>query len=235
MNLSRHWPTIRHVVLDWNGTLLDDLDLAVASVNHVCRRHGLPVVDRDRYRAHFRFPIEAFYRLLGFDFASTPFSEVVRDYLHQFDAAVADCPLQQDAHTFLSLTQHSGRGLSVLSASFHATLIDTLQSKGLLSYFEHVYGLGHEQATSKLAEAQVLQSHLNLPPTQVLYVGDTTHDAEIAEAMGWHAALLSIGHQDEARLTTSQAPCYPGFENLIADLAWPMPVGSSRLVTEVIP
>ena len=29
------WSRIQHVVWDWNGTLLDDVELAVTGVNHV--------------------------------------------------------------------------------------------------------------------------------------------------------------------------------------------------------
>ena len=40
-----------HVVFDWNGTLLDDVGLAVQSVNHVLGKHGHPPIGLEHYLA----------------------------------------------------------------------------------------------------------------------------------------------------------------------------------------
>jgi hypothetical protein len=45
MNLGSVRATFLHVVVDWNGTLLDDLDLAVECVNEPCRLYRVPPID----------------------------------------------------------------------------------------------------------------------------------------------------------------------------------------------
>jgi phosphoglycolate phosphatase len=219
MSLSSIWPNIQHVVLDWNGTLLDDLDLAVESVNRVCRSHGMPLIDHHLYRAHFQFPIAAFYQALGFDFEAIPFPTIVQDYLQSFDANVTKCSLQKGALAFLDYVRATGRRLSVLSASFHTTLADTIHAKGLTAYFEHVSGLADEHATSKLMEAHALHARLSMPPETVLCIGDTTHDAEIANILGWHGVTLSCGHQDETRLAGCSLHLASDFQELLSLLA----------------
>ena len=57
---------VQHVVFDWNGTLIDDCALAVASVNTLRDEIGLPRITREEYRRAFRFPIREFYRSIGF-------------------------------------------------------------------------------------------------------------------------------------------------------------------------
>ena len=60
-------PHYRHIIWDWNGTLLDDLDYCVGIMNAILRRRSLPELDRARYRAVFDFPVRDYYARLGFD------------------------------------------------------------------------------------------------------------------------------------------------------------------------
>lgn len=66
----------RHLILDWNGALIDDLDAAVAGVNLVLAELDLPPIDRYAYRRRFGFPIQDFYARLGVDFARMTLSEL---------------------------------------------------------------------------------------------------------------------------------------------------------------
>ena len=46
-------PRYRHLIWDWNGTLLDDVEYCVGVMNVILRRRGLPELDRQRYHAVF--------------------------------------------------------------------------------------------------------------------------------------------------------------------------------------
>jgi phosphoglycolate phosphatase len=63
-------PRYRHIVWDWNGTLLDDLDYSIGVMNTLLARRALPLLDRARYHALFDFPVRDYYYRLGFDQAS---------------------------------------------------------------------------------------------------------------------------------------------------------------------
>ena len=50
------------ILWDWNGTLLDDVDLCVDALNRLLAGFGYPQrYDHERYRAIFGFPIEEYY------------------------------------------------------------------------------------------------------------------------------------------------------------------------------
>ncbi len=38
------------VIWDWNGTLLDDVDISIEAMNRVLERYGLEKLGRERYR-----------------------------------------------------------------------------------------------------------------------------------------------------------------------------------------
>ena len=59
------------ILWDWNGTLLDDVDLCVDALNRLLAGFGYPQrYDHERYRAIFGFPIEEYYVRAGFDFTA---------------------------------------------------------------------------------------------------------------------------------------------------------------------
>ena len=56
----------KHVIWDWNGTLLDDRWLCVEGINQGLLKRGLPIISEKTYRKVFTFPVEDYYKKLGF-------------------------------------------------------------------------------------------------------------------------------------------------------------------------
>lgn len=193
-------PAPLHIVFDWNGTLIDDLDLAVRSVNVCAGRFGVEPIDRERYRNTFGFPVRDFYAALGFDLSRIPFEEIVDCYLASFDAAVADCPLHPGvAEGLKRLSGLDHVTVSLLSASFEPTLRRTIARKRLGDHFDHIIGVSDEHGASKLEQARSLAA--KVPGERTVLVGDTSHDMDIAAHCGWEAHAVVCGHQSRARLT----------------------------------
>ncbi|MCO8309786.1 HAD family hydrolase [Pseudomonas mandelii] len=210
-----HFSGIEHLVFDWNGTLIDDIDLAVFAVNRCGEHFDVAPITAAQYRAKFDFPIADFYASLGFDFAQTPFPIIVQRYLEHFDANVAQCRLHDGVLELLDAARRAGIGVSILSASHCDVLLQTLEAKGLRDCFEHVVGLTHNHATSKVAEAVVLQQTLGTPAARTLFVGDTLHDFDVARSVGWQPVLVTTGHQDANRLRRSGAMLFDGLGELL--------------------
>ena len=63
------------ILWDWNGTLLDDVELCVDALNRLLQSYGYPQrYDRNQYRAIFGFPIEEYYIRAGFDFSKNSYA-----------------------------------------------------------------------------------------------------------------------------------------------------------------
>ena len=63
----------KHIIWDWNGTLIDDAWLCVEILNNILEKRGLNAITIDDYREHFTFPVRDYYVKLGFDFSVEPF------------------------------------------------------------------------------------------------------------------------------------------------------------------
>ena len=64
---------VKTIIWDWNGTLLDDLDLSLESVNILLEERNLPALSVEKYKDIFCFPIVVYYVKAGFDFESVKY------------------------------------------------------------------------------------------------------------------------------------------------------------------
>ncbi|MTI44619.1 phosphoglycolate phosphatase [Roseibium hamelinense] len=196
-----------HIVFDWNGTVVDDLGLAVQSLNRVREDVNLGAVDADTYRRHFRFPIAEFYASIGFDFRKRSFVELVTAYLYHFDNQVADCEICAGFHDLADALRQHNVPISVLSASHQKTLERIAQRKQLAPLVTHLYGLDDEAAMGKLDRARDLDRLIGQSgASSVLMIGDTDHDYDVALDRGWDFVAVASGHQHRDRLEELGTP-----------------------------
>jgi len=183
------------VCWDWNGTLLDDAAVALATMNLVLLERGLPVLPHvDAYRGVFGFPVRTFYARLGI--TDVDFRVAAGRYLDVFSSHVGQAQLHPEADATLSAV---GR-LGVEQVLISATLADVLQRQmaphGIAGHFDQVLGITDAYAPSK---ADVVASWLQSSghdPRRVLMVGDTNHDEEIAETLRLGFVRFANGHQE---------------------------------------
>jgi hypothetical protein len=79
----------RHLIWDWNGTLLDDLDYSIGVMNGVARAPR-PAAARPRPLPHaFDFPVRNYYARLGFDTARDSFEQLSVEFISRIRRAAA--------------------------------------------------------------------------------------------------------------------------------------------------
>ena len=83
----------RHVVWDWNGTLLDDTWLCCAALNHLLAQDGHPTVDPVYYRQIFQFPVINVYQAIGFTPDEHSFNAMSVRFMHQYEIRKQECAL----------------------------------------------------------------------------------------------------------------------------------------------
>jgi phosphoglycolate phosphatase len=193
-------PRYRHLIWDWNGTLIDDLDYSIGVMNAVLRRRGLPEMDRARYHEVFDFPVRNYYERLGFDPAADPFERLGAEWMAGYDARRLECRLHYDARRVLAAVRGAGLTQSLLSAYPHKTLVQIVQHFGLAEYFLDLAGLDNIYAHSKTELGRAQLQRIGLPSGSILLVGDTLHDLEVARELGVDCALVAAGHHPAAKL-----------------------------------
>ena len=73
-------------------------------------------------------------------------------------------------------------------------------------HFEAAYGLSNNHATGKVDIGDDLLGTHQVNRRRAVLIGDTTHDAEVARALGVDCLLVATGHNSEARLEALNVP-----------------------------
>ncbi len=196
------------IIYDFNGTLLDDVWVGMAAVNPMLQRRGLPPIPSvEAYYELFGFPIEDYYRRLGFDFDKEPYADLAVEWVNSYRAIEGQAGLRRGARELLELGRSHQKQQFVFSATQADMLQEQLQQLDILDYFADVFGRSDIYAESKLELAdRFTEQHGSLPS---LYIGDTDHDAACAAALSAHCLLVGGGHQPESKLHQTGAPVFP--------------------------
>lgn len=198
--------TLSHVAWDWNGTLLDDLDISIEIINELLTEHAIAPVNKTRYLDAFDFPVINYYRTLGFDFDRVSFEIVGAEFIKRYEARRTRAQLQEGARETLATLRARGYSQSVLSAYRQDTLESLLTHFGIRSFFDEVVGSDNVYAHGKMEQGRAWMASRNIDPSAVLLVGDTRHDFEVARAMNCRCLLVADGHHPRSKLETLGAP-----------------------------
>ena len=184
---------IRHLILDWAGTLADDRALTLAATNDTLAHFGAAAVDEATYRREFTLPVERFYRRFIGD---VPRAQIDAVFFDRFAARMKEAPLFDHVPALLHVCRLRGVALSLCSSVPTALLEQLLTHLHLDGFFRHIGG----GAADKVPVLQRIVGASGFRPDQTLYVGDTPHDIEAAHAAGVIAGAALYGYATEERL-----------------------------------
>lgn len=209
---------VQYIVWDWNGTLLDDSAACVETINSMLHARGLPNTDLESYRRNFRFPVHHFYTALGFVLENENWAKLADEYHAAYRAVVKGACLRDGTQELLREMCSRGIRHAILSACEQQLLAAMLEKYTLTAMFDPVIGADNMDGASKDKLAEIMRKKLQLPAQNVLMIGDTDHDAEIAKQMGWHCLLLAGGHQSLERLFATEVPVMHNWQELKTEL-----------------
>lgn len=202
---------------DWNGTLVDDVDTVVMVNNQVFARHGYAPTTADEYRRLFRFPVIEYYRALGV--TDEDFRLIAKEWNQGFMEAFPQVPLKKDVPETLRRFRDASFRQVIISASQCDQLRQQVKLfPELEGMFDEVLGLSNVYAVSKVELARDYLARSGVNPADALFIGDTTHDAEVAAAIGCPCRLISGGHQMDSVLETSGVPVLESLTLLYPEL-----------------
>ncbi|MBN2507005.1 MAG: NUDIX domain-containing protein [Verrucomicrobia bacterium] len=188
---------IRNVILDWSGTLVNDLPAVLGATNHVFRRAGLPEMSLDQFRATFSLPFRSFYER---HMPQVPIRQLEAWFHAHFKTLQDTVTPLPHAREFLEFCRGRGLRVFVLSAVHGDHYAAQAARAGFAEYVEHPY-VGVWDKQEKISE--VLQTH-GLQPRETLFVGDMQHDMDAARRGGVIACAVLTGYNSASQLRASQ-------------------------------
>jgi len=221
---SNNWEIIvredgmKHLIWDWNGTLLADAALSCEISSSMLVRRGKAPLPLERFVSIMGCPYEEAYRKAGFDYAKEPYAALALEWAEEYARRWKEASLRSEAKETLGWIRDRGLTQSLLTASREDLAREQLDWFGLTPYFSLITGVDDDLAEGKEHLAQHHAQKLGLAPEDMLLVGDTENDVLTARAIGCPAILISGGHMDDARLIASGLPVLPDLASLRLEL-----------------
>ena len=192
---------IKHIIWDWNGTLVNDGWLFVELMNLVLEKRNLPKITLSDYKNTFCFPLEKYYQRLGFDFNKESYLVPSLEFIKLYDKNKYRAELYPGAVELLANLKQKSIKNYLLSAQNHDSLLELINYYGIGNLFEKIQGTNNLHARGKPLLASGLLQSENINQKTVLFIGDTNMDLEIAFKNKAPALGLTFGHQSEGRFS----------------------------------
>jgi phosphoglycolate phosphatase len=205
--------TYSHILWDFNGTILNDVEAGIKSINVLLSRRNMKIIDSvNSYRKIFCFPVIKYYKNLGLNLEKEPFEELAAEWLEQYLHFSANTGLYDGVTDVMSYIKSLQIPQIILSATEKKMLTGQLSSLGVSGYFDEILGLDNIHAYSKVDIAKEWMKRIH--PQKAVLFGDTVHDFEVAAEIGIECVLIANGHQSKETLKVYNTPVYDNIKEL---------------------
>ena len=184
---------IRNVILDWSGTLVDDLLPVVKTTNHVLEFCGLPPLSLPQFRAEFCLPIRKFYEPRV---PHVPQAKLEQIFLAEYPNHHADITVLPHTREFLRFCRERHIGVYVASTVDAHTYETQMARFGIGPFITRPY-IGIVDKTSTIH--RILDEN-QLDRAETMFVGDMEHDIEAGQAGGIHTCAVLTGYNPAEKL-----------------------------------
>ncbi|MFE9258250.1 HAD family hydrolase [Streptomyces sp. NPDC006879] len=206
-----------HLVWDWNGTLLHDIEAVVEATNASFAELGLEPITLARYRDLYCVPVPRFYERLMGRLPTDAEWEVMDEAFHRhYWARAAQVGLTPGARELLADWQAAGMTQSLLSLAPHEHLVPLVRTHGIEAHFIRVDGrLGPSHTGKSDHLVRHLRALEGVLPTRTVVLGDAVDDAVAAASAGAKAVLYTGGSHSRASLEAAGVPVVDSLEEAV--------------------
>ena len=205
-----------HIIWDWNGTLFDDVELCAGTMNFLLKQESHQTISLKKYKEIFTFPVVDYYKIAGHTFAKNSFEVLGKQFMDEYEKNKLNCALYPGVKELLEELSGQNFTQHLLSAYEQESLNKIIRHFGIKEYFKYIIGLDNIYASGKKHLGKNLLSLIdqNGKVNNILLIGDTTHDFEVARELDIDCILISHGHQDKERLLKHGVPVFDSLREL---------------------
>lgn len=193
-----------HIFWDFNGTVIDDVHNALGCVNDLLDRKNRPHITLEDYYNYVETPIIGFYRHI-LPPEELNFDEISKNYHEDYAKRINETQLSTGAYELMHSLKNNGAHQYIITANIIDEATDLIKKYGIYDCIDVIIGAENTLAESKTERAVKLFESLNIDRNDAVFIGDTLHDLETANALGIDCVLVSYGHQGRRLLEEHNA------------------------------
>jgi phosphoglycolate phosphatase len=202
---------IKLVAFDWNGTVLSDtkqvLEAEIAVMNHF----GLLGHNKKRQQDHYQIPIKEYWRVLGFDMKKYDLiaEDIYRIFTKNYTSAENRARSRSGIREVTAWLHKNGLKAIIFSNHEVSRINNQLIRLKLEKFFDEILARSegdnsHLHNRSKGAKLQMYQKKYKYKSSEIITVGDTIEEIEIAQKQGYISIAISGGVHSTKRLRAAK-------------------------------
>ena len=204
----------KHIIFDWNGTIVNDAWVFIDILNELLIPRGLNPITMEKYRSQFCFPIKSFYKKLGLNITTQAFNELEKEFVNHYNNKMYNPKLFDNVTKTLKKLIDNNFKLSILSASNEKVLNELVKYYSLNQYFDYIVGVDNYGANGKIESGKDLIDKLKLNNKQIILIGDTDYDYKVATKLNIDCFLKINGHQSYNQLKAVTSNIINSFDDI---------------------
>jgi phosphoglycolate phosphatase-like HAD superfamily hydrolase len=198
---------IKLVAFDWNGTILADTNAVVAGDNAVLKYFGRKRTTLKEVQKKFIMPIRNFYIAMGLNPKALDRNsdKMWSIFLKAYEPLENKCRSRSGAKSVLQFLQNNKIKTIIFSNHMVQHIQKQLKRLNIYNYVDKILArelddVSHLHIKSKDKKISELVNKLKIKPKEVLVVGDTDEEVDIAKFFGYYSAALTGGNTSTPRL-----------------------------------
>jgi phosphoglycolate phosphatase len=209
----------RLIVFDWDGTIIDSAAMIAECIRDSAREMGLPVPSAEQASHVIGLGLHDSLRLAVPELQAHQYPEFVAHYRRCFrerEDSMGLFPGMQELLSQLSTTHRLG----IATGKSRRGLDRALAATGIGAYFAASRCADETSPKPHPAMLLELMDELGFSKSQILMVGDTTHDLEMARAAEVDSVAVTYGaHPEDGLRACSPTGCVATVSELKAWLS----------------
>ncbi len=188
------------IVFDWDGTLMDSAGGIVACIQEASREMGLPVPSRERASHVIGLGLMDSLRFAVPDLPESGYARFAELYREQFTARQGAMTLFPGVRELLESLCSKGYRLAIATGKSRRGLDRALADSGLGACITASRCADETNPKPHPAMLNELMAELGHAPHELLMIGDTSHDLDMASSALVDAVAVTYGAHPEDQL-----------------------------------
>lgn len=201
------------VVFDWEGTIGDTLGLYLNSLLQESQRLHLGAVNEQAARQFLVFGLVPAIKKLFPNLKQTQQAELLNAIQQSFSARAADAYVLPGALDIVKKMKAAGIDLAIATNKGQQSLQRDLQGSGFDKYFSVTRTASQAQAKPHPQMLSEIIEQVGVSPRQVLMIGDSVSDIEMARLLSVDAIGVDFYSQPEHRTALLKAGAIAVFDD----------------------
>ncbi len=185
--------TIKNLILDWSGTVVDDLAAVFRATNHVLAHYKTVPMTRAQFQERFCLPWIHFYQQW---LPHAPRHELDKIFWEAMQPEQELIPLLPHAKEFFEFTQAKQLSIFICSTVDSHSFQKQSSRLGVSQFIQKAY----VDIEDKRTIIHRILDENQLVAQETLFVGDMVHDVETAKIGGIRSCAVLTGFDSEEKL-----------------------------------